>query len=248
MLSPLSFLLAVLLVGCAIGDSGQADCRCAPETSIQLFPHCADNVAVRPDPTTPLSTQIPDCPSGQQVSLRTRTRPEAVLANIATIFEARAELRSPQQYMDQFADDFVFEPDPEDIQLYPRIYDVDRDTLWGAPEELNFARFILSVDRTHSADFVRWFKSSDERIPTDDELRETFRFPYEAELVEIISATGTDSEETQFQTIAIKGLATIELVTPTVENPVWTISAWQDQRDLASAKFSWGELRALFSQ
>ena len=96
-----------------------------------------------------------------------------------------------------------------------------------------------------SAHFTRWFRSSlDERIPSDDELREIFIFPYEAEFVEVIGAAEVDS----VATIGIKGLATIELVTPTVENPVWSIAVWQDQRDRASAKFSLGELRALFSQ
>ena len=135
------------------------------------------------------------------------------------------------------------------MQLYPTIYNADRDTLWGAAEERNFARIILSPERIQSARFIRWFKSSsDERIPADDELRETFIFPYEAEFVEISSATGADSVETTFNTIGIKGLAEIDLVTPTVENPVWSIAAWRDRRDRASAKFSWGELRALFSQ
>lgn len=81
-----------------------------------------------------------------------------------------------------------------------------------------------------------------------DELRETFIFPYEAEFVEIISAAEADSVETKFETIGIKGLAEIDLVTPTAENPVWSIAAWRDRRDRASAKFSWGELRAVFSQ
>ena len=54
--------------------------------------------------------------------------------------------------MEQFADDFVFIPDDEDKQLYPEIYEVvDRDTLWGAAEERNFARLILAPERIHSA-------------------------------------------------------------------------------------------------
>lgn len=247
-----SLLLAVLLAGCAIGDSEQVDCRCVPdETSVQLFPHCADvtDEEARPDPKTPLSTQIPDCPSGPQLFLNERTRPEAVLANLTSIFQAQPEFRSPQQYMDQLTDDFVFIPDPEDVQLYPEIYDADRDTLWAATEERNFARLILSPERIHSARFVRWFRSSlDERILSDDELRQTFIFPYEAEFVERISAAESDAEETTFNTIGIKGLAEIDLVTPTAENPVWSIAVWRDQRDRASAKFSWGELRAVFSQ
>ncbi len=248
MLSFLSFLLAALLAGCAIGDSEQVDCRCAPDTSVQLFPHCDGVAEERPDPKTPLSTQIPDCPSGPRVDLRPRTTPSSVLANLISIFEAEAEKRSPQQYMEQFADDFVFIPDAEDVQLYPEVYGADRDTLWGTAEERNFARLILS-ERIHSVDFERWFKSSlDERILSEDELRETFIFPYEAEFVEIISAAEADSVETTFKTISIKGLAEIDLVTPTAENPVWSIAAWSDRRDQASAKFSWGELRAVFSQ
>ena len=247
-----SLLLAVLLAGCAIGDSEQVDCRCVPDvTSVQLFPHCADVTVeeVRPDPKTPLSTQIPDCPSGQQLFLRERTRPEAVLANLASIFQAQPEFRSPQQYMDQFTDDFVFIPDPEDVQLYPEIYAAARDTLWAVAEERDFARLILSPERIHSVRFVRWYKSSaDEKIIADDLLHETFIFPYEAEFVERVSATEADAAETTFNTIGIKGLAEIDLVTPTAENPVWSIAAWRDQRDRASAKFSWGELRAVFSQ
>lgn len=248
MLSFLPFLLAALLAGCAIGDSEQVDCRCADDTDVRLFPHCADSaVGERPDPKTPLSTQIPDCPSGPRLFLRERTTPTSVLANLISIFQAQPGSRSPQQYMEQFADDFVFTPDDEDVQLYPEVYDADHDTLWGAAEERNFARLILS-ERIHSARFVRWFKSSDERKVSEDELRETFIFPYEAEFVEIISAAEADSVETKFEIIGIKGLATIDLVTPTAENPVWSIAAWRDQRDRASAKFSWGELRAVFSR
>lgn len=249
MLSPLPFLLAALLTGCVIGDSEQVDCRCAPDTSIDLFPHCADVVEERPDPKTPLSTQIPDCPSGQQLFLRERTKPASVLGNLESIFQAQPEFRSPQQYMEQFTEDFIFSPDDEDVQLYPEVYGADRDTIWGAAEERNFARLILSPERIHSAHFVRWFNSSlDERIFADDGLRETFIFPYEAEFVEIISAAESDSVETEFNTIGIKGFMEIDLVTPTLENPVWSIAAWHDQRDRASAKFSWGALRALFSQ
>ncbi|MCY3789852.1 MAG: hypothetical protein OXH63_13800, partial [Gemmatimonadetes bacterium] len=65
---------------------------------------------------------------------------------------------------------------------------------------------------------------------------------------EIISSAGEDFEEPEFNTIGIKGFVEIDLVTQTLENPVWSIAAWRDRRDLATAKFSWGELRALFSQ
>ena len=133
MLSSLPFLLAALLAGCAIGDSEHVDCRCAPETDAQFFPHCDGVVQERPDPKTPLSTQIPDCPSGPRIGLRERTAPASVLANLISILQAQPGSRSPQQYMEHFADDFVFIPDPEDVQLYPEVYEVaSRDTLWGA--------------------------------------------------------------------------------------------------------------------
>ena len=150
MISLRTLLLAALLAGCAIGDSEQVDCRCAPDTSIEIFPHCADAVEERPDPKTPLSTQIPDCPSGPQLFLRERTRPEAVLANLISIFQAQPEFRSPQQYMEQFTEDFVFIPDPEDVQLYPEVYAVvGRDTLSGeSAEERNFSRIIRSPERS----------------------------------------------------------------------------------------------------
>ena len=192
---------------------------------------------------------FPIAPADRQLFLPERTKPVSVLRNLESIFQAQPEFRSPQQYMEQFAEDFVFTPDPDDVQLYPEVYNVDRDAVWGAAEERNFARLILSPERLHSARFVRWFNSSkDERELSDDQLRETFKFPYEAEFIEIISSAGEDSEEPEFNTIGIKGSVEIDLVTPTLENPVWSIAAWRDRRDRASAKFSWGELRALFSQ
>ena len=44
------------------------------------------------------------------------------------------------------------------------------------------------------------------------------------------------------------GYMEMDLRTPTAENPVWNIDQWRDVRDRASAKFSWGELRAIFAR
>lgn len=250
-LQPLLYLLVVLLMGCGLGDSALVECRCASATSTLLFPHCTniDNEDLRPDAKTPLSTQIPDCPSGQQVFLLERVRPESVLANIRSIFIASPETRSPEQYMDHFADHFVFTPDLEDIDLHPEIYDTSRDTLWGAEQERSFARAILDPERIQSARFLRWFSASkDERIPAEDQLSETFIFPYEIEFVELTTTAAGDSTTTVLSVIAIKGFMEMDMVTPTVENPVWSVAAWRDQRDRASAKFSWGELRAVFAR
>ena len=248
MLSSLPFLLAVLLAGCTIGDSEQVDCRCADDTDVRLFPHCDGVVQERPDPKPRYRPRFPTALADHHSSCASARALKPYWPISSLSFKPNPSFAAPQQYMEQFTDDFVFSPDPEDVQLYPEVYAVG-DTLWGAAEERNFARLILAPERIHSARFVRWFKSSlDERIPVDDELSETFIFPYEAEFVEIISETGADSVETKFNTIGIKGLAEIDLVTPTIENPVWSIAAWRDRRDRASAKFSWGELRALFSQ
>ena len=241
-------LLALLYTGCGLGDSEMMECRCAPGTTTLLFPHCADaeRDAPRPDPATPLSTQIPDCPSGKQLFLLERIRPENVLSNLRSVFQAQPEARSPEQYMDQFTADFVFVPDPEDIALHPEVYDASRDTLWGPEQERSFAGAILDAERIQSARFVRWFNASrDERILSEDQLRETFIFPYEVEFVEIVAAEG---DGTSLNAIGIKGFMEVDLVTPTVENPVWSVAEWRDQRDRASAKFSWGELRAVFAR
>jgi hypothetical protein len=238
--------LCVVLGGCGLGDSDLADCRCGPETSSLLFPHCANTAAEEArDPANPFATSVPECPSGQQLFLLERTRPEYVLTNLRTIFTAPPESRNPEQYMEQLTEDFSFVPDEEDLQRHPEIYDTARDTVWGAAQERDFARAILDPERTQSARFIRWFQSSiDERIPSADQLSETFIFPYEIEFTETASEDGASAGNV----IAIKGYIEIDLTTPTAENPVWNIAQWRDLRDRASAKFSWGELRALFAR
>ncbi len=242
-----ALLLLAALSGCGLGDSEQADCRCGPESSTVLFARCADVIFEGDDAASPFSTQTPECPSGQQLFLLERTRPEFVLSNIRTIFSASPESRSADQYMEQLTENFSFVPDEEDIPRHPDVYDTSRDTLWTAVQERSFARAIMDPERIQSVRFVRWFQSAlDQRIPSEDQLGETFIFPYELSFVEVGEAEG--GEEAAGNIIGIKGFMEIDLVTPTVENPVWTIGEWRDQRDLASAKFSWGELRALFER
>ena len=123
-------LLAATLTGCGLGDSDQAECRCGPETSTLLFPHCADALSDKQaDPTNPFATQIPECPSGQQLFLLERTRPEYVLNNLRTIFTAQPESRNPAQYMEQLTENFSFVPDEEDIQRHPETYDTAKLSL-----------------------------------------------------------------------------------------------------------------------
>ena len=130
------------------------------------FPIAPTRSRSAPTPKLRYQPRFPTAPADHNSSCAERTRPEYVLNNLTSIFQAQPEFRSPQQYMEQFTDDFVFIPDDEDMQLNPTIYNADRDTLWGATEERNFARIILSQERIQSAHFIRWFKSAlDERIP-----------------------------------------------------------------------------------
>ena len=191
----------------------------------------------------PFATQIPDCPSGQLLFLREPTRPENVLANVKSIFEASPTSRNLGQYMDQLTEDFTFVPDEDDIQLHPEVYDTRRDTLWGRDQERSFAQAVFDPQRIRIIRFLRWYRSSeDERVLSDDPRIETFLFPYEAEFVEEATEEGSSA------VLAIKGWMEVDLVTPTVENPVWAIRQWRDRRDPATAKWSWGELRAEFAR
>ena len=269
-------LLLCLCAGCGLDDSAVVECRCTPETNLTLFPACprivavteasgvehwvtslgdtldpendqvvAHGNAVRFEPsegTNPLSTQIPACPVGPRLNLYQPTRPELVVFNIRTIFRAQPEARNLDQYMDQLSEDFTFVPDEQDIQLHPEIYDTSRDTLWNRDQERRFAQAILDPRSIGEIRVNRWYQSAaDERIPSEDQLLETFIFPYDAEFTEIL-------QDGETSVLAIKGWMEVDLVTPTLENPVWTIQQWRDLRDPATAKRSWGELRAEFAR
>ena len=232
-----------LAASCSLDDSTESECRCVEQTDLRLFPECAEQIETgeREDPSNPFSARLPDCPSGATLPLRERTRPESVLLNIRTTFEGR----SPTQYMEQLTEDFIFIPDPEDIGLHPEVYQAPegyvprQDTLWNREAERRFAVATLNPDVFQQIRFNRWFTASrDERIPAEDGFSETFIFPYEIEL------TGQDDQES----FGLKGRIIIDLVTTSLENPIWNVQSWEDQRDVASAKRSWGEFRAEFSR
>lgn len=189
----------------------------------------------------PLATGVPECPSGQPLNLLERTRPAYVLLNLQRVFES--ESRNVSQYLDQLAANFTFVPDPLDVQNHPEVYAVGADTLWGRDQERAFAQAVLDPERIRAIHFTRWYESSrDQRIISEDQLLETFIFPYEVEFTE---PPGPDGEA---RVVVIKGWSEIDLVTPTLENPVWELRQWRDRRDAATAKFSWGELRAEFAR
>lgn len=240
--------ICVLIFSCGVSDNSESECHCTPESNAIIFPHCADAdimASTEKEPTNPFATQLPECPSGKQLFLLQRTRPEYALINVRTIFSAQPESRNPEQYIEQLSDDFIFVPDIEDKARFPDVFKEDRDPVWKIENERDFARAILDPDRIGAIRFVRWFQPAlDERIPSENQLTETFIFPYEIEFTEISNADGKEINSV----ISIAGFMEIDFITPTVENPVWNIKQWRDLRDRASAKFSWGELRAIFSR
>jgi hypothetical protein len=276
--STLMFLLLLgLSGGCGLDENAIVECRCTPSTNLTLFPACpridevielegkehwvtaqgdtldpkVERFTVRGDvvelarlgASNPFATQIPDCPTGPRLILLQPTRPELVILNLRLIFQAQPEARNAGQYMDQLTDDFTFIPDEEDIQLYPEVYDVSRDTLWNYQQERRFAQAVLDPSRIGRIVISRWYESSkDERILSEDQLLETFRFPYEGEFNE---RTG---EGESASALGIKGWMEVDLISPTIENPVWSIRQWRDYRDPATARRSWGELRAEFGR
>jgi hypothetical protein len=243
---------AVLIASCGLDDSARVECQCAAATSLDLFPQCRDVEPVdRGAADSPFATRLPDCPSGVRLSLLRPTRPEFVLSNIELTFEGF----SPIQYQDQLSEDFLFVPDIGDIENFPEVFDVpdnynvdaDVDTLWNRQAEDRYITNLLDRTRFQEPRFLRWYlRLQDERIPADDGLSITFRFPYELEFIE--RPKEDDAEDATPQIFAVKGRLELVFVTSTEENPVWTIRRWQDFRDRASAKLSWTELRAIFSQ
>tara|TARA_B100001094_G_scaffold269850_2_gene274372 strand:+ start:465 stop:1250 length:786 start_codon:yes stop_codon:yes gene_type:complete len=242
------FLTGMSFLGfsCGPGDSDLSDCRCSPDSNTVIFPHCAEaEPSFDKETTNPFGVQVPECPSGKQVFLLQRTRPEYALINVRTIFSAQPESRNPEQYLEQLTEDFIFIPDLEDAARYPNIYNEGEEFVWTIENEGDFARTILDPDRIGIVRFVRWFQPAlDERIPSEDQFMETFIFPYELEFTEI---SNTDGDEIN-SVVSIAGLMEVDFFTPTIENPVWNIKQWRDLRDRASAKFSWGELRAIFAR
>jgi hypothetical protein len=225
--------------GCGLDDSAQVSCRCTDETNRTDFPDCV--TGARPTPNNPFTTQLPDCPSGQLLILAEPTRPEFVLENLRTVFEARPQTRNLNQYMDQLAEHFTFVPDAEDIALHPEVFDTRRDTLWNRDRERRFARVILDPLVVQTVRFRRWYQSSkDERIISVDGLRQSYVFPYKVDFDRVPNESGTT------EMFTIEGRAQISCVTPTLQNPVWTVEEWVDVRDSESTHRSWGEIRAEF--
>ncbi len=262
------------VLGCGLADSDRMECRCTPQTNLNLFPACPDfqviedhgmelwvtaegdtlnpkreSVVVSGDEIryggnsnpNPFATGVPDCPVGPRLMLNPPTRPMLVVFNLRTIFRAQPEARSLDQYMDQLSPDFHFVPDPYDVLMNPHVYDANRDTLWNRDQERRFAQAFLDASQVGTITLNRWYESArDESFSSEDQFTETFIFPYEGSFTRL---AGQDEDGT---IVEFRGYMEIDLVTPTLENPVWSVQQWRDIRDPASAARTWGELRAEF--
>lgn len=244
-------LPALGLAGCGLDDSAEVECRCTADTDLDSFPHCRDAELSEPrqEAGNPLSTRTPDCPSGALLFLREPTDPEAVLLNVRDTYEGF----SPTQYMDQLTDSYLFAPDIGGVELYLEVFrpppgynpdPPDLDTLWTREDERRFVNTVLDRQRFQRLQFARWYDASrdERRLDADDSRQETYLFPYE------ITLTGQPDDEGAAAVTEVRGRAEVTLVTPSEENPVWSVRRWQDFRDEASAKATFTELRGEYSQ
>ena len=235
--------------GCGFGGESGTNCRCVPETDAASFPHC-EGITFEEEVETanPFATRQPECPSGQLLFLREPTTPEAVLFNVRDTFQGF----SPIQYLDLLSDDFLFVPDLDGLSLYPEVFqapgdydpEADRDTLWTREDERRFATNFLDRTEFQRITFDRWYQAGEDDVIFDDSdpLRETYIFTY---AIELILPPGEDGVALLLE---VRGRAEVDLVTPTLENPVWTVRRWQDLRDPASTKNSMTQMRGEFLQ
>ena len=241
--------VAGITTTCGLDDSAVIDCRCAHETDLVAFPKCrdADFDADHAGAENPFSTRLPDCPSGDLLFLREPTTPEAVLFNVRDTFQGFSAI----QYVDQLAEDFIFVPELTGLEFYREIYnppadynpDADRDTLWARDQERRFATNVFDRQRFLQITVSRWYDAGQD-IPIlypDDPKRETYIFDY---ILDFIEQPVDDGNPLAYE---IRGRMEVDLVTPSEENPVWSIRRWQDFRAGIDDR-SLTELRGIFAQ
>lgn len=246
----LAMIIGLALIGgCGLNDDAKVECRCARDTDLLAFPRCrdADPESEHSEAVNPLSTRIPDCPSGDLLFLREPTTPEAVLFNVRDTFEGFSAV----QYIDQLADGFLFVPELTGLEFYREVYnppggydpDANVDTLWSRDDERRFITNLLDRQRFLQITVSRWYDAgTDERILYPNEpQRETYIFDYIIDFIEQpVDGQGPRAFE-------IRGSMEVDLVTPSEENPVWSILRWQDFRAGIDDQ-SVTELRGLFAQ
>ena len=247
-----SFLLlgaAGILAACGLEEGTEVECRCAEGTDLTAFPHCRDAaVEAGPDPSSPFSTRLPECPSGGLLFLREPTTSENVVLNLRDSFEGF----SPIQYVEQLSEDFLFAPELAGVELYREVFDLppgydpdppDADTLWAREEERRFAFNLLDRKNFQNINISRWFDANqdEQRLDPDDPGRETYIFDY------IIDFTTQPGEQLEARVFEVRGRMQIDLATTSDETPAWSVRRWQDFRE-PSSELTFTELRGLFAQ
>ena len=237
------------LAACSLEEGAEAECRCAEDTNLTAFPRCKDAVIeAGSGPSSPLSTRVPECPSGTLVPLREPTMSEAVVFNLRDTFEGF----SPLQYVDQLSEDFLFAPELAGLELHREVYQLprgydpdppDTDTLWTREDERRFAFNLLDRQEFQSISISRWFDANqdEQRLNPDDPGQETYIFPY---IIDFITQPGEQQEARVFE---VRGRMQIDLATTSDETPEWFIRRWQDFREPAS-ELTFTELRGQFAQ
>ena len=242
---------SLLVTACGLDESAQVECRCAEDTMLIAFPECrdVDPVTDHAEAENPFSTRVPDCPSGDLLFLREPTTPEAVLFNVRDTYEGFSAV----QYVDQLTEDFLFVPELNGLELFREVYNppdgydpdnpTDSDTLWARDEERRFATNLFDRTLFQQITISRWYDASqDRRILDPDEPRlETYIFDY---ILDFIEQPGEDGRVLAFE---VRGRMEVDLVTPSEENPVWSIRKWQDFRAGVDDR-SFTELRGIFAQ
>ncbi len=238
-----------VLAACSLEEGAEVECRCAEDTDLTAFPRCNDaGDEAAADPSSPFSTRLPECPSGDLLFLREPTTSVAVVFNLRQAFEGF----SPLQYVDQLSEDFLFAPELAGLELYREVYDLpsgydpdppDTDTLWTREEERRFAFNLLDRKNFQRISISRWYDANrdEQRLDPDDSQEETYIFPY------IIDFTTQPGEEQVARVFEVRGRMQIDLATKSDENPEWSIRRWQDFREPSSER-TFTELRGEFAQ
>lgn len=171
----------------------------------------------------PFDTRDPEEPGAGGIAIKPANTPENVLANLESSFENL----SIQDYLDVFADEFAFHPDPEDSLLYEQ----DFIGVWDLERETSFAGNFLI--RPNFADIEgnpievnAWYEY--------EPGAGFYEYHYQM-FIPLAQVSGPS------QTIEIEGYAFLSFREDSEGN--WSIYDWEDHR-LVSSSVTWGALRA----
>ena len=172
----------------------------------------------------PFQTREPEKPGTGGVAIKPAITPENVLDNLEVSFEGL----STQDYLDVFADDFAFHPDPDDSLLYEQEFIGG----WDIVKETEFANnFLLRQNFVEVEGNPIEMTVSYEYMPGQGH----FEFHYHM-FIPLRNVSGTG-----FETVEIEGYAFLYLREDDEGN--WSIYDWEDHR-LVAHSLTWSALRA----